>query len=134
MVISGIPVTIPCLFQSYGDIELALLCNGNIHSSDDWNNVLEPIIVRYQNENLIHYFRGDAVFANPDIYRLLKTEEYFYVIRLKGNNILQDHIEHLLTRPVGHLPKNPIVQHHGFQYQAASKKKSSSVGVEVSVS
>jgi len=26
------------------------------------------------------YFRGDAAFANPDIYRLLEMENYFYAI------------------------------------------------------
>ena len=45
---------------------------------------------------------------------------YFYAIRLKGNNILQSHIEHLLTRPVGRPPKEPVVQYHSFRYQAAS--------------
>jgi len=24
---------------------------------------------------IIHYFRGDAAFANPDIYRLLEAED-----------------------------------------------------------
>jgi hypothetical protein len=81
---------------------------------------LEPIIKRYQDNDIIRYFRGDAAFANPDIYRLLETEDYFYAIRLKGNNILQSHIEHLLTRPVGRPPKEPVVQYHSFRYQAAS--------------
>ena len=47
-------------------------------------------------------------------------ENYFYAIRLKGNNILQGHIEHLLTRTVGRPPKRPIVVYHSFRYQAAS--------------
>jgi len=111
------------VFNQYGDIERALLRNGNVYSSDDWKSVLEPIIKRYQNNDIARYFRGDAAFANPDIYRLLEKEEYFYAIRLKGNNILQDHIEHLLTRPVGRPPKKPIVRYHSFRYQAASWKQ-----------
>jgi len=87
--------------------------------------------VRYRNENPIRYFRGDAAFANPDIYCLLETEDYFYAIRLKGNNILHGHIEHLLTRPVGRPPKKPVVQYHSFQYQAASWKKSRRVVAKV---
>ena len=108
------------VFNQFGDIESALLHNGNVYSSDDWKSVLEPIIKRYQNKEIARYFRGDAAFANPDIYRLLEAEDYYYAIRLKGNNILQSHIEHLLTRPVGRPPKKPIVQYHSFRYQAAS--------------
>ena len=108
------------VFNHFGDIERALLRNGNVYSSDDWKSVLEPIIKRYQDKVIIRYFRGDAAFANPDIYHLLETEGYYYAIRLKGNNILQGHIEHLLTRPVGRPPKKPIIQYHSFRYQSAS--------------
>jgi len=109
------------VFNQYGDIERALLRNGNVYSSDDWKSVLEPIIKRYQDKDITRYFRGDAAFANPDIYRLVEAEDYYYAIRLKGNNILQSHIEHLLTRrPVGRPPKEPVVQYHSFRYQAAS--------------
>jgi len=76
------------VFNQHGDIERALLRNSNVYSSDDWKSVLEPIVERYRNENLIRYFLGDAAFANPNIYRFLETEDYFYAIRLKGNNIL----------------------------------------------
>ena len=92
---------------------------------------MEPIIKRYQNKEITRYFRGDAAFANPDIYRLLETEDYFYAIRLKDNNILQGHIEHLLTRPLGRPPSKPVVQYHSFQYQAASWKTSRRVVAKV---
>ena len=108
------------VFNHFGDLERALLRNGNVYSSDDWKSVLEPIIERYRDKDIRRYFRGDAAFANPDIYRLLEKENYFYAIRLKGNNILQGHIAHLLTRPVGRPPKKPVVQYHSFRYQAAS--------------
>ena len=108
------------VFNQFGDMERALLRNGNVYSSDDWKSILEPIIKRYRNKDITRYFRGDAAFANPDIYRLLEMENCFYAIHLKGNNILQGHIEHLLTRPVGRPPKKPIVQYHSFRYQAAS--------------
>ena len=100
-----------------------MLRNGNVDSPDDWKSFLDPIIKRYQDKDLTHYFRGDAAFANPDSYHLLETEGYSYAIRLKGNNILQNHIEHLLTRPVGRPQKKPVVQYHSFQYQAVSWQK-----------
>jgi len=62
---------------------------------------LEPIIARYRSSDILRFFRGDAGFADPEIYRFLEFEDYSYVIRLKGNNILQGHITHLLTRHVG---------------------------------
>jgi hypothetical protein len=119
------------VFNQFGDIERALLRNGNVYSSDDWKSVLEPVVGRYRDETIIRYFRGDAAFADPNIYCFLETEDYFYAIRLKGNNILYKHIEHLLIRPVGRPPKKPIIQYHSFQYQAASWKKSRRVVAKV---
>jgi hypothetical protein len=119
------------VFNQLGDIERALLRNGNVYSSDDWQSVLEPVVERYQDENLVRYFRGDAAFADPNIYCFLEAEDYFYAIRLKGNNILYKHIEHLLTRPVGRPPKKPIIQYHNFYYKAASWSKSRRVIAKV---
>ena len=47
------------------------------------------------------YFRGDAAFANPDIYEFLEAEGVGYVIGLPANRILQDKIGYLLKRPIG---------------------------------
>ncbi|MHC4510462.1 MAG: IS1380 family transposase, partial [Planctomycetota bacterium] len=109
-------------FNQYGDLERALLRNGNVHSADDWRSVLGPIINRYQGYDILRFFRGDAAFANPEIYRYLEREGYFYAIRLKDNQILHKKIEHMLTRPVGRPPKKPIVLYHSFRYQAAGWK------------
>jgi hypothetical protein len=35
------------------------------------------------------YFRGDAAFANPEIYEFPKAEGMGYAIRLPANSILQ---------------------------------------------
>jgi len=107
-------------FNQYGDLERALLRNGNVHSADDWRSLLEPIVNRYQGYDILRFFRGDAAFADPKMYCYLEAERYFYAIRLKGNQILYDKVKHLLTRPVGRPPKKPIVLYHSFRYQAAS--------------
>ena len=78
---------------------------------------------RYREQDLIRYFRGDAAFADPNIYCFLEAEDYLYAIRLKANNILYGKIEHLLTRPVGRPPRKPIVLYESFQYKAASWHK-----------
>ena len=109
-------------FNQYGDLERALLRNGNVHSADDWRSLLEPIVDRYRDHDILRFFRGDAAFADPKMYCYLEAEGYFYTIRLKGNQILYGKIEHLLTRPVGRPPKKPIVLYHSFRYQAASWK------------
>ncbi|MGB2809084.1 MAG: IS1380 family transposase [Sedimentisphaerales bacterium] len=107
-------------FNQFGDMERAFVRNGNVHSAYDWQSVLEPIIARYRSSDILRFFRGDAGFADPEIYRFLESENYFYAIRLKGNQILYGNIEHLLTRPVGRPPKKPIVVYHSFRYRAAS--------------
>ncbi len=109
-------------FNQYGDLERALLRHGNVHSADDWRSLLEPIVNRYRGYDILRFFRGDAAFADPKIYRYLEAEGYSYVIRLKDNPILHKKIAHLLTRPVGRPPKKPIVLYHSFRYQAASWK------------
>jgi hypothetical protein len=107
-------------FNQYGDLERALLRHGNVHSADDWQRVLEPVVARYRGYDILRFFRGDAAFADPRIYRYLEAEGYFYAIRLKANAVLYETIEPLLTRPVGRPPKKPIVLYHSFRYQAAS--------------
>ncbi|MGD8499994.1 MAG: IS1380 family transposase [Phycisphaerales bacterium] len=109
-------------FNQFGDLERALLRNGNVHSADDWRSLLEPIVNRYRGYDILRFFRGDAAFANPEMYRYLEAEGYFYSIRLKENPILHEKVEHMLTRPVGRPPKKPIVWYHSFRYQAASWK------------
>ncbi len=89
------------LFNQCGDLERAMLRRGNHASAKDWRRVLLPVIERYRHLSIPKFFRGDAAFANPALYRLLEEEGYRYAIRLKANAVLEREIEHLLTRPVG---------------------------------
>jgi len=107
-------------FNHLGDLERALLRNGNVASADEWRSVLEPVVARYRDLDIRKYFRGDAAFAIPELYLFLETEGYLYAIRLKSNAVLERHIQHLLTRPLGRPPKKPVVRYHDFMYQAAS--------------
>ncbi len=107
-------------FNQFGDVERALLREGNVHSADDWRSVLEPVVARYRAEAIQRFFRGDAAFADPGVYTFLEEEEYLYAIRLPGNPNLQRAIEDLLTRPVGRPSKTPKVFYKSFTYQAKS--------------
>ncbi len=51
------------------------------------------------------YFRGDAAFANPEVYEFLEAEGMGYTIRLPANRVLQDKIGYLLKRPAGRPPR-----------------------------
>ena len=107
-------------FNQFGDLERALLRNGNVASADDWRSVLEPVIARYRDLDIRKFFRGDAAFAIPELYERLEAEGYLYAIRLKANNVLYRHIKHRLTRPVGRPPKKPQVFYESFSYQAGT--------------
>jgi hypothetical protein len=107
-------------FNQLGDLERALLRNGNVASADEWRSVLEPVVVRYRDLDISKYFRGDAAFAIPELYVFLEAERYLYAIRLKSNAVLERQIEHLMIRPVGRPPKKPVVHYHDFMYQAGS--------------
>jgi len=106
------------LFNQLGDLERVMLRRGNHAGAKFWRRVLLPVIERYRHCDIPKFFRGDAAFANPALYRLLEKEGYRYTIRLKANAVLEREIEHLLTRPVGRPSHKPKVFHHSFQYQA----------------
>ena len=107
-------------FNQFGDCEGSMLRPGNVHSADRWKELLEPIVARYERKTVRQYFRGDAAFAKPEIYEYLEEKGFLYALRLPANQVLQEKIEHLLTRPVGRPPRKPVVWFADFKYQAAS--------------
>jgi hypothetical protein len=111
------------VFNQLGDMERCALRLGNVHSADGWRGVLEPVIARYRATIKRRYFRGDAAFANPDIYEFLEAEGMGYAIRLPANRVLQDKIGYLLKRPVGRPPHEVRRNYASFRYQAQSWKK-----------
>jgi Transposase DDE domain group 1 len=102
-----------------------------VHSADGWRAVLEPVITRYRGIVKRLYFRGDAAFANPEIYEFLEAEGYGYTIRLPANSVLQHRIGYLLKRPVGRPPHEARRYYANFSYQAQSWKKSRRVVAKV---
>jgi Transposase DDE domain group 1 len=111
------------VFNQLGDVERCALRPGNVHSADDWHAILEPVVARYRGTLKRLYFRGDAAFANPEIYEFLEAEGYGYAIRLPANRVLQDRIGYLLKRPVGRPPHEVRRYFASFRYRAQSWKK-----------
>jgi Transposase DDE domain group 1 len=119
------------VFNQLGDVERCALRPGNVHSADGWRVVLEPVVARYRDTVKRLYFRGDAAFANPEIYEFLEAEGMGYAIRLPANSILQSKIGYLLKRPVGRPPHELRRYFASFSYQAQSWSKPRRVAAKV---
>ena len=119
------------LFNREGDCLAAKFRPGNVHSAEDWEELLLSEIERQQRMGKEVAFRADAAFAKPEIYEALEEREVKYAIRIPANDSLQRDIEELLTRPVGRPSKKPLVEFKGFLYQAASWKTARRVVAKV---
>ena len=108
------------LFNEHGDCVAAPLRPGNVHSADDWDDLLVPEIDRQQAEGTRVAFRADAAFAKPKIYDALETRDVDYVIRMPANKSVELEIEALLFRPPGRPSRKPLVRYKSFRYQAKS--------------
>jgi len=111
------------VFNQFGDLERCALRPGNVHSADEWEGTLSPVVARYSGKVARLYFRADAAFAMPAVYEFLEAEGVKYTIRLPANRVLQDKIGHLLARPVGRPPNEVRRFHASFSHQAQSWKK-----------
>ncbi|MGQ9635174.1 MAG: IS1380 family transposase, partial [Bryobacteraceae bacterium] len=60
------------LFNREGDCLGAKLRPGNVHSAEDWEELLLPEIERQQKQGREVAFRADAAFAKPEIYEALE--------------------------------------------------------------
>ncbi len=108
------------VFNQFGDLERSALRPGNVHSVDGWEGVLKLVVIRYNGQVSNIYFRGEAAFANPDLYDYLEGQGIKYAIRLPAKRLLQVRIGHLLTRPVGRPPNEVRRSYANFTYRAGS--------------
>ena len=108
------------LFNQFGDCEAAKLRSGNVHSADDWQEVLDPVVERY----LIAAVRRCFVLTSP-----LPSRRYTNTWKREASampsgcgpiQVLQREIAHLLVRPTEWPSPKPIVSYHDFVYQAQS--------------
>ena len=104
------------LFNGEGDCLAAKLRPGNVHSAEDWEELLLPEINRQQMLGKEVVFRADAAFAKPEIYEALEERGVKYAIRIPANDSLERDIAELLTRPVGRPSHKPVVWYKGFLY------------------
>ena len=76
------------LFTEHGDCLAATLRPGNVHSADDWDDLLLPEIDRQQAAGTRVAFRADAAFAKPEIYDALEQRGVDYAIPHAGEQEL----------------------------------------------
>ena len=119
------------LFNQHGDCLAAKLRSGNVHSAEDWDELLLPEIERQQAEGKQVAFRGDAAFAKPEIYEASEERGVQYAIRIPANRSLELEIEDILFRPPGRPSHKPLVRYKSFRYQAESWSKARRVVAKV---
>jgi len=119
------------LFHREGDCLAAKLRPANVHSADDWEELLLPEIERQQKLGKEVVFRADAAFAKPEIYEALEKRGVRYAIRIPANDSLERDIAELLTRPLGRPSHRPVVWYKSFLYRAESWKKARRVVAKV---
>jgi hypothetical protein len=111
-------------FTSDGDCLGAKLRPGNVHSADGVLEFIKPIVDRYRGWFKLFWYRGDAAFAKPEIYKYCEEHRITFFIRLPANDNLDKLVAPHLTRPVGRPPKSGIqVKVVDLQYQAKSWHK-----------
>ena len=123
------------VFNQFGDLERATLRNGNVHSADDWEATLRPVLARYSRTArpsiTRRRFRADAAFAIPALFDLLEAEGWDYAIRIKGNPKLHARIAWLTKRGPGRPPNHVVRRYTSFQYRARSWSKARRVVAKV---
>ena len=95
---------------------------GNVHSAEDWEELLLPEIEGRQERGKEVVFRAAAAFAKPEIYEALEKRGVKYAIRIPSNDSLERDIAELWTRAVGRPSHKPLVRYKSFLYQASGWK------------
>ena len=108
------------LFNDHGDYLGGALRPGNVHSADDWDELLVSEVERQQAQGQRVTFRADAAVAKPEIYEALETRGVQYAIRMPANKNLELAIEDVLFRSPGQPSRTPLVRYKSFCYQADS--------------
>jgi len=112
------------LFDRFGMPERCALRNGNVHSAEGRQDVLDPVIARYVRRDIMRFFRADAAYAMPAIHARLEESGYFCAIRLPADAVLRSGIAHRMTRPAGRPSQTKVKRlYEDIAYQAQSHGK-----------
>ena len=111
-------------FTSDGDCLAEKLRAGNAHSAEGTVKFISPIVGRYRKRFKLFWLRGDAAFANPQVYEYCEKKRITYFIRLPRNRNLDKLVGPHLKRPAGRFPKSGVkVKIVDFPYRAGTWNK-----------
>jgi hypothetical protein len=111
-------------FNQYGDCLKVKLRPGNVHSADGVLEFIEPILRYYVTRGVKVILRGDAAFAEPEVFQLaegFKTVKY--TIRIKSNSRLEGLVSDVV-KTIKKDKQKVVTVYKDFPYQAASWDKS----------
>ena len=110
-------------FNQYGDCLKVKLRPGNVHSADGALEFIEHILIYYMAKGVPAILRGDAAFAEPEVFQLCEgLKAVKYAIRIKSNSRLEE----LVADAVKSIKKDKqkiVTVYKDFSYQAASWDK-----------
>ena len=112
------------LFNAEGDCLAAKLRPGNVHSAEDWTELLLPEIERQQELGKEVVFRADAAFAKPEIYEALEERGVKYANQVRlGLSVLAYNLGNLWRRLA--LPKRIGRSRVGLSFRDSSTSPAS---------
>lgn len=108
-----------------GDLLKAVLRPGNVYSSTDCCEFLQPLLMEYLEDypDIKLYLRGDSGFSKPELFEQLESNGTSYAIRLKENATLKAMAESLdkeLDELTADNKVDYAVVYGEFQYAASS--------------
>ncbi len=117
-------ITLLFVLNRFGCFERRSLRPGNVHSADGRENVLKPVLARYADRELMRFFRADAAFAVPELYKTPEAEGCSCAVRPGKTAVSESRVAPVLKRPAGRLPTHVRRICGDSEYQAASRDKS----------
>ncbi len=82
-------ITRCCCSNGEGDCLAVKLRPGNVHSAEQWEEVLLPELERQHQQGKDVVVRADAAFAKPELYEALEKRGVKYAIRIPANDTLE---------------------------------------------
>lgn len=106
--------------SEWGDYLGAALRAGGVHTADGGCAFVLPILRWLAQDVERVWLRIDAGFPEPELLRTLDAEGFRYVVRLKGNKVLERLAAPFLKRPPGRPPAGGRLWTHELLYRAKS--------------
>lgn len=110
-------------FNQYGDCLKVKLRPGNVHSAEGALEFIEPILKYYMAKGVKVILRGDAAFAEPEVFQLCeRLKSVKYAIRIKSNSRLEELVSDVV-KTIKKDKQKVVTVYKDFSYQAVSWDK-----------